>query len=409
MDTADVVIIGGGAVGTSIAYHLGQRGIGRGVLLLERATLGSGSTGRSAGGIRSQFSTEVNIRFSLESVAFWRSFEERLGLPIDYHEIGYLFLAQSREQQMQFERNVALQHQFGVASRVVDPEEMTRLVPGLFTADLVAGAYCPTDALAGPNEATQAFARRAREAGVRIREGVEVTAIHVRGSRAQAVETTDGRIETRVVINAAGPWAAVVGQMVGVDVPVKPYRRELFVSEPFQEIPEIPLVIDLASGWYVRREGPGVLMSGAKDSHSSFDTHVDWAGRHSPAAGSRPRSFRRQGLGWSLRCQPGRPRDPGSSARGSRLLLRQRLFWSRLPAQSGHRQGDGGADRRWPRERAGHRAAEHHSLQQRRPLAGAADRPLRHIRGLRRTTCGRREQRGAAQHIQTVWSGARAV
>lgn len=278
MDTADVVIIGGGAVGTSIAYHLGQRAIGRGVLLLERATLGSGSTGRSAGGIRSQFSTEVNIRFSLESVAFWRSFEERLGLPIDYHEIGYLFLAQSREQQMQFERNVALQHQFGVASRVVDPEEMTRLVPGLFTADLVAGAYCPTDALAGPNEATQAFARRAREAGVRIREGVEVTAIHVRGSRAQAVETTDGRIETRVVINAAGPWAAVVGQMVGVDVPVKPYRRELFVSEPFQEIPEIPLVIDLASGWYVRREGPGVLMSGAKDSHSSFDTHVDWAG-----------------------------------------------------------------------------------------------------------------------------------
>jgi len=278
VETADVVIVGGGAVGTSIAYHLGQRGVGRGVVLLERNTLGSGSTGRSAGGIRSQFSTEINIRFSLESVAFWRSFESRLGLPIDYREIGYLFLAQNKAQRAQFGRNVALQNQFGVPSRVMQPDDMARLVPGLFTGDLVAGAYSPTDALAGPNEATQAFATRAREAGVRIREGVEVTAIDVRGGCVQAVETTAGRIETRGVINAAGPWAAIVGQLAGVDVPVKPYRREIFVSESFDEIPEIPLVIDLTTGWYVRREGPGVLMSGAKDSHSSFDTHVDWAG-----------------------------------------------------------------------------------------------------------------------------------
>jgi sarcosine oxidase subunit beta len=278
VETADVVIVGGGAVGASIAYHLGQRGVGRGVVLLERNTLGSGSTGRSAGGIRSQFSTEINIRFSLESVAFWRSFETRLGLPIDYHEIGYLFLAQSEAQRAQFERNVALQNQFGVPSRVVDADEMARLVPGLFTGDLVAGAYSPGDALAGPNEATQAFATRAREAGVNIREGVVVTAVDVRGDRVLAVETTAGRIETPTLINAAGPWAGILGQMAGVDVPVKPYRRELFVSEAFDEIPEIPLVIDLSSGWYVRREGPGVLMSGAKDSHSSFDTHIDWAG-----------------------------------------------------------------------------------------------------------------------------------
>ncbi len=278
VELADVVIVGGGAVGTSIAYHLGQRGFGRGVVLVERNSLGSGSTGRSAGGIRSQFSTEINIRFSLESVAFWQSFEHRLGLPVDYREIGYLFLAQSEAQQAQFERNVALQNALGVPSRVVDPEEIGRLVPGLFTDDLLAGAYSPSDALAGPNEATQAFAARAREAGVRVREGVEVTAVDVRGDRVQAVETTDGRIETAVLINAAGPWAGVVGQMAGVDVPVKPYRRELFVSEAFDEIPQIPLVIDLTSGWYVRREGEGVLMSGAKDSHSSFDTHVDWAG-----------------------------------------------------------------------------------------------------------------------------------
>jgi len=277
-DTADVVIVGGGAIGSSIAYHLAQRGAGNGVLLLERNTLGSGSTGRSAGGIRSQFSTEVNIRFSLESVAFWRSFDERVGFPIDYHEIGYLFLAQTPEQRQQFERNVALQNRLGVPSRVMEHDEMARLVPGLRTDDLVAGAYSRADAVAGPNEATQAFAARARERGVRVREGVSVTGIDVHGGQVRAVETTEGRVETPVVINAAGPWASLIGQMAGVDVPVKPYRRELFVSEPFAEIPEIPLVIDLAVGWYFRREGPGILMSGAKDSHSSYDTHVDWAG-----------------------------------------------------------------------------------------------------------------------------------
>jgi sarcosine oxidase subunit beta len=278
VETADIVIIGGGAVGASIAYHLAQRGVGRNVVLLERATLGSGSTGRSAGGIRSQFSTEINIRFSLESVAFWRTFEDRLGLPVDYREIGYLFLAQTEAQRDQFIRNIALQNRLGVPSWLVDRAEIARLVPGLFTDDLVAGAYSPSDALGGPNEATQAFARRAREAGVRIREGVEVTGLTLRANRVQAVDTTAGRIETRMVVNATGPWAASIGQMAGVEVPVKPYRRELFVSEPFEAIPEIPLVIDLATGWYFRREGPGVLMAGAKDSHSSFDTHVDWAG-----------------------------------------------------------------------------------------------------------------------------------
>jgi len=279
-ETADVVIVGGGAVGASIAYHLAERGAGYGTVLLERNSLGSGSTGRSAGGIRSQFSTEVNIRFSLESVAFWRSFEERMGSPADYREIGYLFLAATPRQREQFEANVALQHALGVPSRVVSPDEIASLVPGLRVDDVVAGAYSAEDGIAGPNEAVQAFARRARERGVRIREGVEVIAVDVRGERVRAVETTHGRIETSMVVNAAGPWAAQLGHMAGVDVPVKPYRREIFVSEPVSTavIPEVPLVIDLHVGWYFRREGAGILMSGAKDAHSSFDTHVDWAG-----------------------------------------------------------------------------------------------------------------------------------
>ncbi len=271
-----MVIIGGGAVGTSIAYHLAERGAGGGVVLLERHTLGSGSTGRSAGGIRSQFSTEVNIRFSLESVQFWR----RIAGEVDYRETGYLFLATTEQQRQQFERNIALQNALGVPSRLVSPQDMGQLVPGMRVEDLAAGAYSAEDALAGPNEAVQWFARHARERGVQIREGVEVLGIDTRGDRVHAVETTNGRIETPVVVNAAGAWAGLVGKMAGLEVPVKGYRRELFVSEPvgLDVIPEVPLVIDLQVGWYFRREGAGVLMSGARDAHASFDTHVEWAG-----------------------------------------------------------------------------------------------------------------------------------
>jgi sarcosine oxidase, subunit beta len=278
-ETADIVIIGGGVVGASIAYHLGRRGHGRGVVVLEQHTVGSGTTGRSVGGIRCQFSTEINIRLSLESVAFWRRAETVLGLPVDYRETGYLFLAQTPAERAQFERNVALQNRLGVPSQLLEPEAAARLVPGLTTHDLTAAAYNARDGGAGPHEATQAFVTRAREAGVRVRERTPVTGIDVRAGRVRGVETPLDRIETSTVVIAAGPWAAPVGRLAGVELPVRPFRREIFVSEPFDGLPAVmPLVIDLHVGWYVRREGPSVLMSGAKDAHPSYDTHVEWAG-----------------------------------------------------------------------------------------------------------------------------------
>lgn len=277
-ETAEVVIVGGGCVGASIAYHLAERGVGPDVVLLERDTLAAGSTGRAVGGIRAQFSTEINIRFSLEAQAFWRDFERRFDTTIGYHEAGYLFLAQTPEERAQFVANIALQNRLGVPSRLLEPDEIARLVPALRTDDLTAGAYCPTDGGASPHDATVALATHARNRGVRLRQGVAVTGIEVVGGRVRAVKTTAGRIATPRVVCAAGAWSSLIGAMAGIAIPVRPYRREIFVSEPFPALPPGPLVIDLHVGWYVRREGPGVLMAGAKDAHSSFDTHVDWAG-----------------------------------------------------------------------------------------------------------------------------------
>jgi sarcosine oxidase subunit beta len=277
--TADIVIVGGGVVGTSIAYHLARRGAGAGVVVLERDRLGAGTTAASGGGIRSQFSTDLNIRFSLESVAFWRRFEDEMGASCDYRENGYLFLAQTPSEREMFQRNVAFQNTYGVPSRFLEPGDAAQLVPGMRTDDLTGCAYSAEDGRASPNEVVQGFARRARESGVHIEEGVSVIAIDAAGGKIRAVDTTNGRIETPVVVNAAGPWAAAIGRLAGVDVPVTPYRRTTFISEPFDGLPSrIPLVIDLHVGWDFQREGEGIYLSGTKDPRPSFDLHVDWDG-----------------------------------------------------------------------------------------------------------------------------------
>jgi len=262
----------------SIACHLAWRGHGTDVVVLERSTIGSGTTSRSVGGIRRQFSTEVNIQMSLESVKFWRNFEATMGMPLDYCETGYLFLARSPSVLAQFHQNVKLQRSLGVDSNVLDQSQLTSLAPYLRTDDLVGAAYCATDGMAGPYEATQAFALKAREGGVTILEGADVVAIGIGGGRVESVKTRSDTFHTNVVVNAAGPWAASVGSLAGVKVPVRPYRREIFVSEPFPRdlIGDCPLVIDLEVGWYFRREGEGILIAGSKDKESSFETHIDW-------------------------------------------------------------------------------------------------------------------------------------
>jgi sarcosine oxidase subunit beta len=276
--TASIVIIGGGVVGCSIAYHLAGRGV-RDVVVLERETVGSGTTSKAAGGIRAQFPTETEIRFSLEAIAVFERFEDEFGVDPGYKKIGYLFLVSDPADLRGFGARIALQRRLGVDVRVITPDDAKKLVPALSVDDLVAAVWGPGDGLAGPAEVTNGFARRARERGVTIAEGVRVTAIERRGDRVTGVTTTEGAVAAPLVINAAGPVGATVARLAGVEVPVQPRRRHIFYTEPFPEIPgPIPLTTDRASGFYFRKELEQILFSpgDVEDIGTDFEVPTDW-------------------------------------------------------------------------------------------------------------------------------------
>jgi glycine/D-amino acid oxidase-like deaminating enzyme len=277
--TASVVIIGGGVVGCSIADQLAGRGV-KDVLVVERESVGSGTTSKAAGGIRAQFPTETEIRFSLEAIGVFERFKDEFGVDIGYTKIGYLFLVSDAADLRGFEKRIALQRRLGVDVRVIAPDDARKLVPALRVDDLIAAVWGPNDGLAGPAEVTNAFARRARERGARIVEGVRVTAIRREGARVTGVETSDGAVSARVIVNAAGPTGATIAKLAGVDVPVQPRRRHIFYTEPFPEIPgPVPLTTDRASGFYFRKEMEQVLLSpgDVEDIGADFDVPVDRA------------------------------------------------------------------------------------------------------------------------------------
>lgn len=275
--TAEFLIIGGGIIGSSIAYHLAKRGA-RQVIVLEQATLGSGSTAKAAGGIRAQFGSEISIRMSLYSQNIYRHFKEEFGITADYAEIGYLFLLTTAGELETFRRNVALQNSLGVPSTLLTPEEVQAIVPAVRVDDLAGAAYCPTDGKAGPSEALQGFVRRARELGVQFRENSPVTAIEVRQNRVQSVRTPDESYVPGTVINAAGPWAAQIGKLAGLTIPVRPLKRHIWITEPFEAIPgPIPQTIDFHSGFYFRKEHESVMWSGGDMLERwDYNTEVEW-------------------------------------------------------------------------------------------------------------------------------------
>lgn len=275
--TAEVVIIGGGIIGTSIAYHLAKAGC-RGVVVLERDRVGEGSTGKSAGGIRQQFSTEVNVRLSMESVKFVERFEEETGYSADFRQHGYLLLATTDQELQDFQRNVSLQRELGLEVHLLSPEEAKKIVPELNTDDIAGATYCPTDGYADPYSLTQGFVSCAKRFGARVCEETEVTGIVTKSRKVRGVVTADGEISAPIVVNAAGPHASLLGRMVGADIPIRPSRRHVFVTAPTDVIRrDCPMVVDFHTGFWFRREGPGLIFGMRNpQEQESFDISVDW-------------------------------------------------------------------------------------------------------------------------------------
>jgi sarcosine oxidase subunit beta len=279
MRSVGAIVVGGGAMGTSIAYHLAAAGI-EDVLLLEREHgLGLGSTGRCAGGFRHQFSSEVNVRLSLESARMIRSFSEVHDLPLDVHVDGYLFLVRDAVRWAGSRAAAAMQRRLGARVDLLDAAAVLELVPGLIVDDLVGATFGPDDGLADPSGLTNGYATAARRAGATIRTGLEVTAIATSedGGRVVGVDTSEGRIEAPIVVLAAGVWSAALAATCGLDLPVLPLPRQLVLTGPFPGRPDRrTLVIDTASMFFFHREGDGVLMGVPKAGETStFDTSLD--------------------------------------------------------------------------------------------------------------------------------------
>ncbi len=274
--TADIVIIGGGIVGLSVAYYLALEKAGK-IVLFEKGQLGEGSTSRCVGGIRTQFSTEINIRFSLESLKTFEQFKEEFGVDPDFRRIGYLFLATTEREMEVFTENIGLQKKFNIPVEFLNSDEIGSRWPYLRMEDVLGGTFCARDGYAGPNEILSGFASGAKKAGVRIYEGMEVIGISTAKGKILSVKTKTDEISTPVVVNAGGPYAASIGGMVGIKIPVKPLRRQIFVTAPFHLTDHpVPLTIDFHRGWYFRQEGDGLLLSGPLDLEPSFNLNTDY-------------------------------------------------------------------------------------------------------------------------------------
>jgi sarcosine oxidase subunit beta len=275
--TADVVVVGGGAVGASAAYHLAVAGAGR-VLLLEREDrLATGSTGACAGGFRQQFSSELNIRLSQASVPMITGFTAEHGLPLDVVQDGYLFLVRGEELWRDFVAANHLQRQLGVDAELISPGDAVALAPGVSLDGVVGAAYGPSDGLADPSGLALGYATLARRVGAEIDVGVTVTSIRVDGGRVTGVETLAGPVDAPVVVNAAGPWAGELARTAQVELPLEPIPRHVVVTGAFPGAPRRrTLVIDAASSFYFHREGAGVLMGmGSPNERPSYDTTPD--------------------------------------------------------------------------------------------------------------------------------------
>jgi sarcosine oxidase subunit beta len=287
---AEVVVIGGGVIGVSCAFRLAEAGVD--VLLLERDGLGEGSTAKAAGGIRSSFTSRVNVELGLRGLAEYSAFSQAFGTEIDFRRDGYLYLITDPADVPAFGHCAELQREYGVRSHLLDPAEVRDVLPLLEPDGVVAALWSPDDAKATPDAVVQGYARAARARGAQLRTGVEVTGIERDGDTLTGVVTTAGFVRTGAVVCAAGAWSGRVGELAGLDLPVRPFRRQVVFTGPVPGLPEsVPLTIEMPSALYFHREGAGLAMSFCEDDgFPGFGTHYEageWLPRLAELAGRR--------------------------------------------------------------------------------------------------------------------------
>jgi len=284
MTTAGVIIIGAGVIGTSIAFHLAKRGCNN-VIVLEKNYIGSGSTEKCAGGIRQQFSLEEDIRLSMESVEFFSRFESETGHPADFRQNGYLMLATTDDDMKTLRQNVKTQRNLGLAVDILSTSEILEMIPQLRPDAILGGSFCQSDGYADPYSVVNGFASAARKRGVTIREDTEVIGITVKKDGTKEVTTTAGKYISPMIVNAAGPHAGLIGKMIGLDIPVRPAKRHIFITGPMDRTEFIeshiwnrfPMIVDFHSGLWLRREGPSLIFGRRNpEEPESFNTSIDW-------------------------------------------------------------------------------------------------------------------------------------
>jgi sarcosine oxidase subunit beta len=274
VESAEAVVIGGGAMGASTVWHLAELGI-TDVVLLERDALGAGSTSKSAGGVRAQFADELNVRIALRSLAEFEQFEERVGADIGFHRAGYLFLLDSEEDVKLFRWALDLQAELGVPSREISLAEAAEIVPGLDPSGLLAASFCPTDGYVTPEAVVSGWVAAARSRGVRVYTAEEAIRIDVLGNRIRGVDTRRGRISTNTVVCAAGVWSREVAKLAGILLPVEGERRWMHYTPESGGLPRpLPLTVDFGTGFYFHSEGEGLVFGGREPSLEDLAVHA---------------------------------------------------------------------------------------------------------------------------------------
>ncbi len=274
---ADIVVIGGGIIGFSVAFHLAKMKFGQIVLVEKEAMIGAGSTSQAAGGIRAQFAQATNVEMSVMSQKFFKNFYQETGSEAIFDQVGYLFLLQNDSDIAVFKESYQMQRGLGLPVQFLEPHEILKIAPHVNVDDIKLGTFCKEDGIADPWEFLMGFEKAARRMGVEIELEAEVTGIDSVAGEITAVRTKRGIIKTPIVVNCAGAYARKIGEMVRVKVEVDPYKRQIVTTGELNFVkPTFPMIVDVASGLYSHNESKGLLLGWAdKNRKPSFDISVE--------------------------------------------------------------------------------------------------------------------------------------